>query len=125
MINPFSRTSPTELFTSKLHDQDSFYPAFMRDLSKCKHGVIIESPFLTRRRLSLLMPVLEKLKSRRVKIIVNTRDPLTCDVEYMRGRRLVLSRSTSTIHRQSSPEARHTRPANTLGGQLEHPVAKR
>lgn len=84
MINLFNRTAPTDLLTSKLHDQDSFYPAFIKDLSKCKHEVIIESPFLTRRRLSLLMPVFEKLKSKRVKIIVNTRDPLTCDVEYMR-----------------------------------------
>ena len=56
----------------------------MKGLVKCKQEVIIESPFLTRRRLSLLMPVLERLKFRRVKIIVNTRDPLTCDVKYMR-----------------------------------------
>lgn len=88
MINPFNRTTPTDLLTSKLHDQDSFYPAFMKDLGRCKHEVLIESPFLTRRRSSLLMPVIKKLKSRRVKIIVNTRDPLNCDAEHMRDEAL-------------------------------------
>ncbi len=68
-----------ELVASKLYDQDSFYPAFMKDLANCHSEVIIECPFITGRRLKTLLPTLEKLKSRRVRIAINTRDPRTHD----------------------------------------------
>jgi phosphatidylserine/phosphatidylglycerophosphate/cardiolipin synthase-like enzyme len=74
--------SPTELLKSTLYDETTFYDAFTRDLKRCQHEVIIESPFITNRRLGLLLPTLEKLKARRVRIIVNTRDPETHDNEY-------------------------------------------
>jgi hypothetical protein len=78
---------------SKLYSQDSFYPVFLKDLGKCGHEVIIESPFITNRRLSSLLPVLEKLKSRRVRIVINTRDPEMQEDEYLRGEaRCALSR---------------------------------
>jgi hypothetical protein len=65
----------SELVDSRLYDQDSFYPAFLSDLKHCKSEVIIESPFMTVRRISSLMPTLRKLSQRGVKIVINTRDP--------------------------------------------------
>ncbi|HET8671407.1 MAG TPA: phospholipase D-like domain-containing protein [Candidatus Saccharimonadales bacterium] len=71
--------APTDLLSSKLYDQDTFYPAFLKDLAKCHSEVIIECPFITNRRLKTLLPVLEKLKTRKVRIAINTRDPRTHD----------------------------------------------
>jgi uncharacterized protein (DUF58 family) len=78
------QTSSADLVGSKLFSDETFYSAFLKDLQKCQHEVIIESPFMTRRRLDTLLPALKKLKSKHVKIIVNTRDPLSCDNDYMR-----------------------------------------
>jgi phosphatidylserine/phosphatidylglycerophosphate/cardiolipin synthase-like enzyme len=78
------QTSSIGLTDSKLFSDKDFYAAFQRDLRRCQHEAIIESPFITQRRLSSLLPTLQKLKARRVKIIVNTRDPLSNDDEYMR-----------------------------------------
>jgi phosphatidylserine/phosphatidylglycerophosphate/cardiolipin synthase-like enzyme len=38
--------------------------------------VIIESPFITLRRLHTLLPTLSRLTDRGVRVVVNTRDPL-------------------------------------------------
>jgi phosphatidylserine/phosphatidylglycerophosphate/cardiolipin synthase-like enzyme len=84
MRSIFKRLSSTpDLLGSKLYDQDDFYPAFLKDLGKCGYEVIIESPFITSRRLNALLPTIEKLKSRKVKIIINTRDPEAQDDEYL------------------------------------------
>ena len=46
----------------------------------------IESPFITNRRLNVLLPTLLKLKDRRVRITINTRDPEAHDDnEYLRS----------------------------------------
>lgn len=81
----FKRQAPADIVGSRLFDQDSFYPALLKDLSKCKQEVIIESPFITRRRLETILPAIQKLKNRRVKVIINTRNPLDGDDEYMRN----------------------------------------
>lgn len=74
MRNFFSRqNSSVFLITSKLYDQDSFYSAFKRDLANARNYVVIESPFLTLRRAHTLMPILRKLHSKNIKIIVNTK----------------------------------------------------
>jgi HKD family nuclease len=73
------RTIPVDLLTSKLYDQDSFYSAFLKDLANCHSEVIIECPFITSRRLKTLLPTLESLKARKVRIAINTRDPRTHD----------------------------------------------
>jgi hypothetical protein len=74
MRNFFSRqNSSASLITSKLYDQDSFYSAFKQDLANARDYVVIESPFLTLRRTDMLMPVLRKLRSKNIKIIVNTK----------------------------------------------------
>jgi len=57
---------------------------FMKDLAKCHSEVLIESPFITNRRLRTLLPILQKLKDRKVRIAINTRDPKAQDCEYLR-----------------------------------------
>lgn len=58
---------------SGLYSQDTFYKAFQRDLSRAKSLVIIESPFMTQKRVSCLLPVIEKLKRRGVRVVINTK----------------------------------------------------
>ena len=70
-----------DLLGSKLYDEKTFYPAFIKDLNNCGSELIIESPFITRRRLQQLLPTLQKLKDRRVRIIINTKDPRELDEE--------------------------------------------
>ena len=65
-----------DLVASRLFDNTTFYSSFLRDLSRCKKEVIIESPFLTTRRVLMILPALVKLKRHGVKIVINTRDPL-------------------------------------------------
>lgn len=79
------RVPSSNLLGSKLYSQDDFYPAFLKDLGKCGHEVIIESPFITRRRLEVLLPTLQKIKNRKVKVVINTRNPLDGDEGYMRN----------------------------------------
>ena len=72
----FNRRSDTtnELVNSTLYDDSTFYARFAKDLKNCRSEVIIESPFITSRRLELLMPSLQKLKSKHIRITINTRD---------------------------------------------------
>ncbi len=84
MFNLLNRPTVPELLSSKLFNEDTFYPTFLKDLSKCHSEAIIESPFITNRRVSQLFGVLEKLKERKVRVAINTRDPEDHDSEYMR-----------------------------------------
>jgi len=61
------------LSTSRLYDQNTFYDAFLRDLRHAKSRVVIESPFITERRTAALFPILEGLRKRNVRIIINTK----------------------------------------------------
>lgn len=76
---------PVELLDSKLFNEDTFYPMFLKDLNKCQSELIVECPFVTYRRLSMLIPTLEKIKARKVRVAINTRDPQTHSDEYMRS----------------------------------------
>lgn len=69
------RISSNELLTSSLYDERSFYRVFIHDLKRCNHEVIIESPYLTCRRVNELLPTLTELVRREVRVIVNTRNP--------------------------------------------------
>ena len=62
-------------FSSQLHDEKTFYKAFILDLKNCKKEVIIESPYITVSRMKILRPVFEKLVKREVRIYFITRDP--------------------------------------------------
>lgn len=49
MIAPLFRrrkSVPSDLHTSQLHNEKTFYRAFMRDLHSCTSEAIIESPFI-------------------------------------------------------------------------------
>ncbi|MFZ2836363.1 MAG: phospholipase D-like domain-containing protein [Candidatus Saccharimonadales bacterium] len=61
------------LRNSQLYDQTNFYDAFMRDLRRAHSRVIIESPFITEKRMMTLLPILRQLRKRDVRIIVNTK----------------------------------------------------
>lgn len=70
-----------DLLTSQLFDQNSFYPALERDLSKATSEVIIESPFISHKRINALYPSFRALAKRGVVIVINTRHPSEHD-EY-------------------------------------------
>lgn len=85
MFSILTRPNKTsDLLCSKLFNDETFYPTLLKDLNKASAEVIIESPFITNRRLNSIMPVLEKLKSRKVRIVINTRDPHEQNDEYRR-----------------------------------------
>jgi len=62
-------------FSTSLHDENTFYKAFIKDLEQCQEEVIIESPFITSERMASLWPSLKSLHHRGVKIYIITRDP--------------------------------------------------
>lgn len=71
----FSKPDLTPLLKSKLHDETTFYDAFLKDLKKAKGEVIIESPYITCQRMSKLEDIFRKLIKRGVKVYVITRSP--------------------------------------------------
>jgi phosphatidylserine/phosphatidylglycerophosphate/cardiolipin synthase-like enzyme len=77
-------SSPPDLSTSKLLNEDTFYPAFLKDVKNCRSELIIESPFITNKRLDQLLPILQRLKACKVRIVVNTHDPHEHDEGYHR-----------------------------------------
>lgn len=60
---------------STLYDQNSFYKEFYRDIQSAYQQMIIESPFITTRRINDLLTIFQKLRRKDVSIIVNTRNP--------------------------------------------------
>lgn len=76
------RTWMRKMFKSSLYNQDTFYRSFICDLLRARREVIIESPFITQKRINTLLPVFAKLSKRGVKIIINTRDPVEHDGIY-------------------------------------------
>ena len=67
---------------SALFDNNTFYKAFEHDLRRARQSVIIESPFITRRRMEHLLPLLTRLRRKGVRIVVNTRNPEEHNEEY-------------------------------------------
>ena len=70
------------LLASSLLNQDDFYNVFANDLLKAKHEVIIESPFVSFKRLNYLLPILCRLARRKVRIIINTKPSEEQDPDY-------------------------------------------
>lgn len=70
------------LANTSLYNQGTFYKQFSRDLLAAKNEVIIESPFIATRRMSVLLPIFTKMSRRNVRIIVNTRNPEDHDGDY-------------------------------------------
>ena len=73
---------PSGLLTSRLHDQANFYPAFIRDIAGATREVIIESPFISHKRMNALYPSFRSLAKRGVVIVINTRHPSEHDADY-------------------------------------------
>ena len=63
------------MFNSQLHDEKTFYRAFLKDLEHCREEVIIESPFVSSARMRTLKSAFERLVNKDVKVYVITRDP--------------------------------------------------
>ncbi len=63
----------TSIVVSKLLDEQGFYSSFECDLRRARSLVVIESPFMTRKRMDLLLPAIQKLCKRGVKVLVNTK----------------------------------------------------
>ena len=72
-----------KLLVSELFNERTFYQAFYKDLKRTKRRVVIESPYLTERRVEYLAPYLRRLTRRGVKVRVNTRHP-RCHEREMR-----------------------------------------
>lgn len=68
------RIQPT-ISPSKLYNEDTFYKAFVKDIKKCSSELIIESAYMTTRRVCYLLPHLKELKKNRIRVVINTRNP--------------------------------------------------
>ena len=66
---------PQELFQTSLYNEDTFYEQFISDLQNSLHEVIIESPYITLKRLSVFKKIFESLKQRKIPVFIITRDP--------------------------------------------------
>lgn len=64
-----------ELTTSILYDEGTFYNQFIKDLSEAKEEVIIECPYITKRRLDMLKPSFERLVAKGVLVFILTKSP--------------------------------------------------
>ena len=63
------------LIESKLYDEKTFYQTFCLDLENSEQEVIIESPFITYKRMKTFDRIFENLIKKGVKIYFITRDP--------------------------------------------------
>ena len=70
------------LTSSSLYDQSTFYDRFYKDLRSAKRRVVIESPFITRRRSTPLLATITRHKKRRVEVILNTKPIEEHDSRY-------------------------------------------
>lgn len=73
------KTPPQDILTSQLFDDRTFYSAFIKDLSHAQKDVIIESPYMTTKRLRILSPILKTAVKKGVKVRVHTRNPIHHD----------------------------------------------
>lgn len=64
-----------EISNSILHDDRDFYLSFSADLLNAKKEVIIDSPFITRRRVNRIFPIINQLITKNINIFVFTRIP--------------------------------------------------
>jgi len=64
-----------ELFVSSLYNEETFYQQFINDLQIATKEVIIESPFITVKRVKTLLSIFALLKTKNISIFIITRDP--------------------------------------------------
>jgi phosphatidylserine/phosphatidylglycerophosphate/cardiolipin synthase-like enzyme len=76
------RADASGLLTSRLYNETDFYPAFLHDLSGATREVIIESPFISHKRMNALYPSFRAMAKRGVVIVINTRHPSEHEADY-------------------------------------------
>jgi phosphatidylserine/phosphatidylglycerophosphate/cardiolipin synthase-like enzyme len=76
MISSFIKHFQKDTYqeTSKLFNEHTFHQQFLKDISRAEREIIIESPFITARRMNMFLPFFEKLLERNVSININTTD---------------------------------------------------
>lgn len=67
---------------SRLFDETSFYPRFIKDLMNCNEQVIIECPFIAHSRMEILTPIFKKIIAKGVKTQIITRHPSDYDESF-------------------------------------------
>lgn len=82
MPSPHNARNNDGLLSSTLLDQDNFYNIFTKDLLRAKHEIIIESPFISIKRIRYLVPVFRILNYRGVRIVINTKPLDEQDIDY-------------------------------------------
>lgn len=78
------------LLSSRLYDNRNFYKSFEKDIKGAQRSVLIESPFITTRRMNDLLPIFRTLRQRGDQIVINTRDLEEHDEEYAYQARLAI-----------------------------------
>ena len=73
----------TALCTSRLFDNETFYKAFIGDLRRANQNIYIESPFITTKRMDMLLPILTSARHKGVRVTVNTRPPNEHNGKYI------------------------------------------
>ena len=78
-----SRADVRTIYASSLYDNMTFYKAFTKDLQYATRCVYIESPFITKKRIDDILPILSVLRKRGISVTVNTRHPEEHDGVYV------------------------------------------
>jgi phosphatidylserine/phosphatidylglycerophosphate/cardiolipin synthase-like enzyme len=60
---------------SDLYDESGFYPKFLADLDNARSEVIIESPYITSKRMATFYHIFERLILKNILIYIITRSP--------------------------------------------------
>ena len=61
------------MFNYSLFNQDTFYRSFTKDLINAKRIVIVESPFITKKRMTAILPIFKRLREKDVHVVINTK----------------------------------------------------
>lgn len=96
---------------SKLYSEETFYNAFVKDIRQARSELVIESAYMTTRRVHYLLPYSKELKKNRVRVVINTRNPEEHDLYLREEARKCLSLlleigvqviSSESLHRKTA-----------------------
>lgn len=73
MLHRLFHKADHSMLSSQLYDNRTFYQALEQDLNGCKYEAIIESPFITANRVDSLLPIFRKMRSRGIRLVINTK----------------------------------------------------
>ncbi|NDC94996.1 hypothetical protein EB077_06810 [bacterium] len=75
ITRPQKSIDSSALLSSKLYDENSFYDAFARDVGNACQSILIESPYLTVRRVQQFSKLLKRRVKEGIDIVIYTRNP--------------------------------------------------